>query len=124
MSRYLDEPMVRWMQADLIRRYGGSPGLRDPGGLAAAVNRPLSGYYPDTIAEAAALFESLVINHPFVDGNKRVAFAAMDVFLRRNGYRIKRESQELHADLMRFFATKTMRFDEIEHWLRGMVVSN
>lgn len=124
MSRYLDEPMIRWMQTDLIRRYGGAHGLRDSAGLAAAVNRPLTGYYQDVIAEAAALYESLVVNHPFVDGNKRVAFAAMDVFLRINGYRIRRESREIHADLMRFFDTHTLRFDEIERWLRGIVVQD
>lgn len=79
------------MHQVLIRRYGGASGIRDMGALEAAVFRPQSGYYDDIIWEAAALIESLTINHPFVDGNKRIAFAAMDVFLRINqeiGYRL------------------------------------
>ncbi|NCA73118.1 MAG: type II toxin-antitoxin system death-on-curing family toxin, partial [Sphingobacteriia bacterium] len=76
---------VLGMHTVLIRRYGGAPGVRDPGALESALFRPQTGYYDDIVAEAAALVESLAINHPFVDGNKRVAFAAVDVFLRING---------------------------------------
>lgn len=54
--------------------------MRDPGALEAALFRPQTGYYDDIVVEAAALLESLAINHPFVDGNKRIAFAAADVF--------------------------------------------
>ncbi len=106
----------------LIRRYGGSPGLRDPGALEAALFRPQTGYYPDLVAEAAALFESLAVNHPFVDGNKRVAFAAVDVFLRINGYRIRRAPMDIHADMLRMFDTGTFDILHIEPWLRGLVV--
>jgi len=56
--------------------------VRDPGALESALYRPQTGYYKDIVAEAAALMESLAIHHPFVDGNKRIAFAATDVFLR------------------------------------------
>jgi prophage maintenance system killer protein len=59
-----------------------APGVRDPGALEAAPFRPRTGYYEDGVAESAALFESLAINHPFVDGNEQGAFAAVDVFLR------------------------------------------
>jgi len=72
----------------LIERYGGSHGLRDAGALDAALYRPQSGFYDDIIAEAAALWESMTNNHPFIDGNKRVGFAVTDTFLRANGYRI------------------------------------
>jgi len=78
------------MHGVLINKFGGSSGIRDQGALEAALLRPQSGYYPDLIAEAAALFESLAVNHPFVDGNKRIAFAAMDTFLRINGKNCKR----------------------------------
>lgn len=61
----------------LINRFGGAPGIRDKNALEAGLYRPQSGYYEDLISQAAALFESLVINHPFVDG-KRIAFAAME----------------------------------------------
>ena len=67
---------VLGMHTVLMQRYGGAPGLRDPGALEAALFRPQTGYYEDIVAEAAALMESLAINHPFVDGNKRIAFAA------------------------------------------------
>ena len=60
-----------------MEAFGGSHGIRDRVGLEAAVMRPQSGYYPDVIAEAAALWESLSQNHPFVDGNKRTAIASM-----------------------------------------------
>jgi death-on-curing protein len=71
----------------LINRYGGSAGVRDMGALEAALYRPQSGYYEDVIQQAAALWESLSQNHPFVDGNKRIAFAAMDIFLRIGGFK-------------------------------------
>ena len=67
---------------DQIERYGGAHGIRDPGLLEAALFRPQTGYYDTLIDEAAALWESLSQNHPFVDGNKRTAFAATFVFLR------------------------------------------
>ena len=59
--------------AILIARLGGAAGIRDRGALESALARPRSGYYPDVIQEAAALWESLSQNHPFVDGSKRVA---------------------------------------------------
>ncbi len=73
------------MQRILIERFGGLHGVRDPGAVEAAVFRPQIGYYNSLEEEAAALMESLGANHGFVDGNKRIAFAATDVFLRRNG---------------------------------------
>lgn len=81
---------VLGMHTVLLRRYGGAHGVRDPGALEAALFRPQTGYYEDFVAEAAALFERLTINHPFVDSNKRVAFAAVDVFVRINGWRLQR----------------------------------
>jgi death on curing protein len=68
--------------ARLIARFGGSPGLRDRGALEAALSRPQTGYYVDLIQEAAALWESLSQNHPFVDGNKRVAITVAAAFLK------------------------------------------
>ena len=71
---YLTVADVLGMHTVLMQRYGGAPGVRDPGALEAALFRPQTGYYDDIVAEAAALLESLAINHPFVDGNKRIAF--------------------------------------------------
>ena len=87
---YLTLADVLGMHVVLIQRYGGAAGLRDPGALEAALFRPQTGHYEDIVAEAAALMESMAINHPFVDGNKRIAFAAADVFLRINGWRLHR----------------------------------
>jgi death on curing protein len=87
---YLTVADVLGMHAVLMQRYGGAPGIRDPGALEAALFRPQTGYYEDIVMEAAALMESLANNHPFVDGNKRIAFAAADVFLRINGWRLRR----------------------------------
>ncbi len=69
----------------------------------------------------AALFESLAVNHPFVDGNKRTVFAATDVFLRINGTRIRGAPAEPHADIMSLFAGASFDFAHLEPWLRGRV---
>lgn len=66
--RYLSLNEVLEIQRILINRYGGASGIRDLNSLESAIFRPQTGYYPDTIAEAAALMESIVINHPFIDG--------------------------------------------------------
>ncbi len=109
------------LHAELIARYGGAGGLRDPGALEAALYRPQSGYYDDVIQEAAALMESLAINHPFIDGNKRIAFAAADVFLRINGLRIRGRPRTLHAQIMKFFEAGTFELRHLEPWLRKLV---
>ena len=81
MPDYLTTVEVLAIHNDQIERYGGSHGVRDPGLLEAALFRPQTGYYADLIEEAAALWESLSQNHPFIDGNKRTAFAATYTFL-------------------------------------------
>ena len=115
---FLSLPDVLAMHVVLIKKYGGSDGVRDMGALESAVARPQSGYYKDVIQCAAALFESLAINHPFIDGNKRVAFAATDVFLRINGYRFTSNSQQVYASMMNFFDTGTFKLATLEPWLR------
>jgi death on curing protein len=77
---YLTVPEVLELHTILIKRYGGLSGVRDYGALEAAVHRLQSGYYEDIVQEAAALLESLAVNHPFIDGNKRVAFAVRMYF--------------------------------------------
>ena len=92
------------IHADQIAQFGGAVGLRDMGALESALLRPQMGYYDGPIEEAAALIESLAMNYPFVDGNKRVAFFTTDAFLRMNGTFIDCDSQDrptipLHAAL-------------------------
>jgi death-on-curing protein len=110
---------VLTMHTVLMQRYGGAPGVRDPGALEAALFRPQTGYYDDIVAEAAALLESLAINHPFVDGNKRIAFAAADVFLRINGWRLQRAPLQIHAEMIEMFETGTFDIEHLDPWLRG-----
>ena len=119
---YLTVADVLGMHSVLIQRYGGAPGVRDPGALEAALFRPHTGYYDDIVAEAAALMESLAINHPFVDGNKRIAFAAADVFLRINGWRLRRAPMRLYAESMQLFEAGTFDIAHLNPWLRGFAV--
>ncbi|MFA5732331.1 MAG: type II toxin-antitoxin system death-on-curing family toxin [Acidithiobacillus sp.] len=116
---YLTVADVLGMHTVLMQRYGGALGLRDPGALEAALFRPQTGYYNDILAEAAALLESLAINHPFVDGNKRIAFAAADVFLRINGWRVRRAPTRIHAEMMQMFESGTFDIAHLDPWLRG-----
>ena len=81
MTDYVTLVEALAIHADQIERYGGLAGVRDQGLLEGALFRPQTGYYPDLIEEAAALWESLSQNHPFVDGNKRTAFAITYTFL-------------------------------------------
>ena len=85
--------------------------------------RPQIGYYDTLIKEAAALMESqFAMNHPFVDGNKRAALAATDVFLRLNGWSIDCDSLEAHAHFMNLFETNSFRFAELAVWLEEHVM--
>lgn len=122
MKEYLTVPDVLAIHSILIKRYGGTLGIRDPGALESALFRLQSGYHVDIVAEAAALMESLAINHPFVDGNKRIAFAATDIFLRINGYRINCESMIIYAEMMQMFETNTFDLAHLESWLRKLVI--
>jgi death-on-curing protein len=109
------------IHAVLIKRYGGGSGMRDVGALESALFRPQSGYYKDLIEEAAALFESLVINHPFIDGNKRLAFAGTDIFLRINGYEITGSSKDIYLKIMAMFDDGNLDFKILEKWMRKVV---
>lgn len=109
------------MHQDQVERYGGAHGLRDPGLLEAALFRPQTGYYADLIEEAAALWESMAQNHPFVDGNKRTAFAAMYTFLAINGGNLNAEADETFRFISGLYETGTFRFEELVVWLRAHV---
>jgi len=119
---YLTVADVLGMHTVLMPRYGGAPGVRDPGALETALFRPQTGYYDAIVAEAAALMESLAINHPFVDGNKRIAFAAADVFLRINGWRLQRAPMQIYSEMMQMFESGTFDIAHLEPWLRGFAV--
>ena len=118
---YLTTSEVLVMHSLLIRQFGGSDGVRDVGLLEAALFRPQTGYYSDIIEEAAALLESLAVNHPFIDGNKRVAFSVTDIFLRINSYEINATSQKIFSELIRLFDAKEFDFENLEKFLRKIV---
>ena len=104
-----------------IAEFGGGAGLRDAGALESALMRPQLGYYDNLIEEAAALLESLAMNHPFVDGNKRTAFATTEVFLSLNGHFIDCDDREAYEFFMHLFETNSFRFDQLREWLETNV---
>jgi death-on-curing protein len=118
MSDYLTVAEVYQMQHRLIDIFGGLHGVRDKGAVEAAVFRPQTGYYNSLEEEAAALMESLGNNHAFLDGNKRIAFTAADVFLRRNGFRIEVEAAAAHAFITGSMERHEFRFPKILDWIR------
>ena len=100
--RYLTAEQVLFLHARLITETGGSHGLRDLGLLQSAIARPQASFegmnmYPDLFTQAAALLDSLARNHPFVDGNKRTAIAAVALFLRCNGHVLTATNDEVVA---------------------------
>lgn len=121
MSDFLTVAEVLAMHADQIERYGGSEGVRDHGLLEAAIYRPQTGYYADLIEEAAALWESLSQNHPFIDGNKRTAFAAVYAFLATNGARLTADAQQTYVFVSGLYETNQFSFDKLVPWLRKCV---
>jgi death-on-curing protein len=118
VSVYLSIEQVIEINGRMVDLYGGLRGVRDQGALQAAVARPQTGYYSDAIEEAAALFESLSQNHPFLDGNKRTAITATIVFLACNGYRVSFNDVEAYEWLMALYATGRVAKNVIEAWLR------
>ena len=105
------------MHRQLIDEFGGSHGLRDRGRLEAAIFRPQIGYYNSLAEEAAALMESLANNHAFVDGNKRVGFAATDTFLRINGFFLDVEPAPTHVFITEAMGKGEFRFGSILDWI-------
>jgi len=119
MTDYLTVIEVLSIHADQIDRYGGTEGVRDAGLLESALFRPQTGYYADLIEEAAALWESLTTNHPFVDGNKRVGFAVTYTFLAINGLRITAEADAAHEFIDGHLSAGTFEFPHLAAWLRA-----
>lgn len=118
MTDFLTLADVLAIHIDQVERYGGSHGLRDAGLLEAALFRPQTGYYEDTIAQTAALWESLAQNHPFIDGNKRTAFACAYTFLVINGFDITATADNTYKFIIKMYDDQTFRFDKLETWLR------
>lgn len=100
---------------------GGSSGLRDESLLLSALNRPYQTFdskdlYPSIIDKSAAIFQSILINHPFIDGNKRMAYAFMKLLLIEEGFTIDADNKETYVFVIEASKGK-MNFNEIKSWL-------
>ena len=116
-SVYLTVAEVIAIHHHQIHEYGGIHGLRDQGALESAVFRPQTGYYSDLSEEAAALLESLVNNHPFLDGNKRVGFAAAHTFLLVNGFDLDVTSKAGFDFMIKTLAEGKFHFALLHEWI-------
>ena len=121
-TQHLSVDEVLAIHQGLISRFGGLSGVRDLGLLESALYRPRTGYYRDLTEMATALFESLLMNHPFVDGNKRVAFFATDVFLRLNGWSLRVEAAEAHRFLIELLEQHLADYAHLLPWIRLALV--
>ncbi len=117
MTEYISTADALFFHKQLIERYGGAPGIRDVGALESALHRPQTGYYDTIIHEAAALLESLIHIHPFIDGNKRTAFAVVDVFLRINGRPITAESAAVYDNFITPLDQGAFALENLVPWL-------
>lgn len=118
---YITLDVVLAIHDDMIARYGGSFGIRDLGLIQSAIARPQASFggedlYPTIIDKAAALFHSLIFNHPFVDGNKRTAIGTTARFLHINGYELVATKGEV-VDFPLRVENKHLSTEEIASWL-------
>ncbi len=121
MTEYITVIEALAIHDDQIQRYGGTLGIRDFGLLEAALFRPKTGYYADLLEEASALWESLSQNHPFLDGNKRTAFAVTYTFLVINQAVPKAGAADTEAFIITLHAAGQFDFDDLNAWLRANV---
>jgi death-on-curing protein len=120
---YLTAEQVLFIHARLIAETGGEHGTLNLGLLQSAVARPQASFdgqdlYPDLFSKAAALLESLIGNHAFVDGNKRTAITSTGLFLRINGYRLTADNQEI-VNFTLQCAQGLISLEQMEIWLKS-----
>lgn len=111
------------LHRQLIERFGGAAGVRDLGLLESALARPRSGWYSTLSEQAAALLQSLAGNHGFVDGYKRMAFAAAAVFLRMNGYALRVGADEAERFLIDEVIVARVDVAAIADWIERHLVA-
>lgn len=124
--RYLTLAEVLDLHRRIIEQAGGSQRLSDLGALESAIAQPRMTFggenlYPTLVDKAAALCFSIIYNHPFVDGNKRVAHAAMEVFLILNGFQIHASADE-QEQIMLGLASGNLSREQLVTWLRDHIV--
>jgi len=111
----------------LVEKFGGGSGIRDMNGLLSAISRPYSTFdnvelYPEPLDKAAALIESIVKNHPFVDGNKRTGYVLMRLLLMKEGYDIKATQDEKYMFVISI-ASGDYKTDDIRMWIQQHLVA-
>lgn len=119
---YLTVAQVLAIHDQLIDRFGGSHGIRDVGLIESALARPQSSFddadlYPDIYSKAAALLQSLLKNHPFIDGNKRTALTSAGIFLELNAVILT----NYHQDEVEFAIrvdNQNLTLEQIAKWLQ------
>ncbi|MBS1544266.1 MAG: type II toxin-antitoxin system death-on-curing family toxin [Bacteroidetes bacterium] len=119
----IDLREVQSIHEILIDKFGGTKGTRDMGALESAINRPYQTFdgkelYPLPEDRAAAIFESLISNHPFIDGNKRIAYVLMRIVLKQENVDIKAEQEEKYAFVITA-AKGELTFDQIRTWIKN-----
>lgn len=119
---YLTIAEVLAIQYELIEEYGGVHGLRDIRTVGNGRIPSQVGYYADAAEKAAALMESFANNHPFVDGNKRVALAATHTFLLINGYDLETDLRAAYEFMMSSLTNGEFRFAQILGWIKSHIV--
>jgi len=120
--RYVDIAEVYEIHKAIIKQAGAKASIRDFALLHSAVERPKATYeeqdlYPTVFSKAAALLQSLCLNHPFTDGNKRTAWISTKRFLRINGYHLKAERMDA-TDFMVWVDNSKPELPKISSWLR------
>ena len=101
-----------------LKLFGGAPGIRDMGQLESALFRCQTGYYNDILEEAAALWESFMQNHPFIDGNKRMALDVTLTFLDVNGIQCTASDDDTTRFIYGLFDAQDVTFKNLDAWLR------
>ncbi|MEQ1675111.1 MAG: type II toxin-antitoxin system death-on-curing family toxin [Chitinophagaceae bacterium] len=107
---------------EVIKLHGGSNGIRDWGGLESAIARPYQTFdsgelHLTCFEKAAAIGESIIMNHPFVDGNKRTGYVVMETLLRINGYKITCHDNDLYEFVISI-STGQAKVEQITEWLK------
>ncbi len=124
--RYLTINETLEIHHRVIEQSGGAKGIRDSGALESALAQPKMTFsgeylYPTIGEKASALGFSLIQNHPFIDGNKRIGHAAMEIFLLLNGYQINANTDE-QFDVVMKTAASEMKREDFTEWLRKHIV--
>lgn len=125
MTRFLTHSEILRAHRRVVEQSGGSEGLRDPGGLEASLAQPRMTFggedlYPTLLEKVAALGFSLINNHPFIDGNKRIAHAAMELLLLLNGCELQAPVDDQERVILALAAAEMNR-DELLAWLKSRV---